>query len=193
VPFKKCRFGRISKTAFQCLVIRYDQTVYQQFNHRVGKQCVIRQYFTDTVNGLIDRQTGVTFFLQDFQLFLDTAPIRQDDRGVYGKTSPGGITQNFFHDIAHLMFLHLLPRHGRDGFPDTGIQEPKVFVYLRRGSHRRTRVTGVHLLFDGNGRGNTFDIVAFRLAHTPQELTSIGRKALHIAALPLRIQRIKCQ
>lgn len=124
-------------------------------------------------------------------MFLDTAPIRQDDRGVYGKTSPGGITQNFFHDIAHLMFLHLLPRHGRDGFPDTGIQEPKVFVYLRRGSHRRTRVTGVHLLFDGNGRGNTFDIVAFRLAHTPQELTSIGRKALHIAALPLRLQRIK--
>ena len=52
VSFEESRFGRVGKTAFQCLVIRYDQTVYQQFDHRGGKQCVIRQHFTDAVNGL---------------------------------------------------------------------------------------------------------------------------------------------
>lgn len=146
MPFKKCRFGRISKTAFQCLVIRYDQTVYQQFDHRVGKQCVIRQYFTDTVNGLIDRQTGVTFFLQDFQLFLDTAPIPAGRQGRIRQNesrrdNPKLLSRYRSPDVSSP------PSPTRERwFSRYGIQEPKVFVYLRRGSHRRTWVTGVHLL-----------------------------------------------
>ena len=63
MPFKERRFRRISQTAFQCLVVRNHQTVDQQFNSGRTEQCLIRQHFLDTVSRVVDRQTGISFFL----------------------------------------------------------------------------------------------------------------------------------
>jgi hypothetical protein len=89
--------------------------------------------------------------------------------------------------------LYLRPTVRANGLADLGEQQTQIVVDLCGGSHRRARVfNGVDLL-DGDGGRNPFHAVDVRLLDTLQELTGIGRKRLHIAAVALGINGIEGQ
>ena len=46
-------------------------------------------------------------------------------------------------------------------------------------------------LLDADGGGEPFDHVYIGLIHQLQELARVSREALHIAALPLRVEGVK--
>ena len=47
------------------------------------------------------------------------------------------------------------------------------------------------MLFDGNGGGESVNLLDIWLAQAVEELAGVGGKGLHIAALSLGVERIK--
>ena len=74
-----------------------------------------------------------------------------------------------------------------------GIEQAQVVVDLGHRGHGGAGVLAGGLLLDGNGRGQAVDAVHVRLLHLVQELPGIGAEALHVAALPLGIERVESQ
>ena len=91
------------------------------------------------------------------------------------------------------MPTHFLPTDGREGTSQACKEQTQIVVNLGGSSHGGTRITACHLLLDGNGRRQSFDVIAFGFVHTAQELSGVSRQALHIPTLPLGIEGIKCQ
>ena len=91
------------------------------------------------------------------------------------------------------MFLDQLPRNGRVCLADSREKQFQVVVNLRRRANGGTRVTAAHLLLNGNGGRNAFNIVGFGLVDTPQKLPRVCRQALNIAALPFGVERVERQ
>ena len=74
---------------------------------------------------------------------------------------------------------------------DLGEQELQVVVQLGHGADRRPR--GLHRagLVDGDGGRDVLDGFDVRLLHAVEELPGVGREALHVAALALRVQDVE--
>lgn len=87
--------------------------------------------------------------------------------------------------------LHFFATDGRDGVADTGKEQSQIVVDFGGGAHRGTRIAAADFLFDGDGGREALDIVALWLVHTSQELTGVGRKALHITALTFGIEGVE--
>jgi hypothetical protein len=66
-----------------------------------------------------------------------------------------------------------------------------VVVDFGDSSDRRARVLGGRLLLDRDGGREAVDLVDVRLLHHLEELARIGREALDVAALALRIDRVE--
>ena len=79
------------------------------------------------------------------------------------------------------------------GLPRPGVQQPQVIVDLGHRGHRGTGVLAGGLLLDGDGRGEPLDAVHVRLFHLIEELAGVGREALHVAPLALRVERVEGQ
>ena len=95
------------------------------------------------------------------------------------------------HHILGGVALHLGAADGADGLAYAGKEQAQVFIYLCACAHSASRVACGHLLLDGNGRWNAFDVVTLGLVHPAQELTCVGTQALHVASLSLGIYGIK--
>ena len=80
---------------------------------------------------------------------------------------------------------------GRIGNADTGPEQAHIVINLCHRAHGGARVARGGLLFNGNGWGQTVDMVHIGLVHQLQELPGVGGKALHIAALPFGIDGIE--
>ena len=79
------------------------------------------------------------------------------------------------------------------GYADSGIEQTQIVIDLCDSSHGGTRVFGCGFLVNGNRRGQALNAVHIRFFHLSQKLTCIGRQALHIAALTVCKDSIKCQ
>ena len=53
------------------------------------------------------------------------------------------------------------------------------------------RIPRGRVLFDGNGGGESVNLLDIGLAQAVEELAGVGRKGLHITALSLGVKRIK--
>ena len=107
-----------------------------------------------------------------------------------------GSFRQFQHLVGNLLgglAFDDFPALGTMGDPDPGKQQPEIVVDLRYRSHRGPGVPAGGLLVDGNGRGQSPDIVHIRFVHLSQELPGIGRQAFHVPALAFRIDGIKGQ
>ena len=120
--------------------------------------------------------------------FLFARHWRQDHQpGVKGQC------QHRVHHLAHGLALQrqaVLRAVGRAG---AGKQQAQVVVNLGDGADGGARVVAGGLLFDGDGGRQPFDDIHIRLVHQLQELARIGGQTLHVAALPLGIERVKRQ
>ena len=77
------------------------------------------------------------------------------------------------------------------GNPDPGEEEAEVIVDLRHRPHGGAGIVGCRPLLDGDGRGEPLDGLHVGLVHLPDELSGISGKRLHIAPLPLGVDRVK--
>jgi hypothetical protein len=77
------------------------------------------------------------------------------------------------------------------GCADPREQQTQVVVNLRDGADRGARIVRRGLLFDRNGRRQTFNQVDVRFLHQLQELPGVRREALDVAPLPFRVERVK--
>ena len=101
----------------------------------------------------------------------------------------------------HNLVRHLGHAQGRDGPPalitvggaHPGKQHPEVIVDFGGGGHGGAGVPGGRALFDGDGRGQPFDVLHVRLVHEFQELPGVGRQGFHVAALPFGIKDVEGQ
>ena len=120
-------------------------------------------------------------------------PFRQNDRRIDRQPGASRVGERLFDYIRHLMLLHLLARDRRKSTTQSGEQQSEVIIDFSRRPDRRSGIPDAYFLLNGNGRGYTFNIITFRLAHSAKKLPSIGRKTLHIATLALGIERIESQ
>ena len=74
-----------------------------------------------------------------------------------------------------------------------GIEQAEIIVNFRDGRHRGPRVGPGGALFDGDGGGESFDMLNLGFLHPVEELPRVSGKTFHIAALSFRVQRVKCQ
>ena len=70
-------------------------------------------------------------------------------------------------------------------------QQPQVIVDFRNRSNRGARTARRGLLFDGDGRGKSLDGIDIRGFQPIEELTRVGGKGFHIAALAFGIDRVE--
>ena len=114
---------------------------------------------------------------------------RRDDVGRAARRQ----AEDMVHHIHHLVFLDQLARGGGVGLADAGVEEFQELVDLGAGAHGGARVVRVHLLFDGDGRGEARDAFHVGFVETAHKLPRIRTQALHITALAFSIQGIERQ
>ena len=79
------------------------------------------------------------------------------------------------------------------GHANARIEQAQVIVDLGDGTDRGARVFGCGLLVDGDRWGQAVDRVEVGFVHLAEELTSVARKALNIAALALGVDGVEGQ
>ncbi len=156
-------------------------------NQQVDRVALLVVVFLDAHHAAVYLQPVVSLFHVHLQLLLDGAAFAWDNRCEHRKLRTFGIGTHAVDDILHGMLLHQLAAHGRVGLADACEEQSQVFVNLRGRAHRGTRVAAVHLLLDGDGRGDAFDEITLRLAHPTQELTGVRGEALHVTSLSLSV------
>ena len=72
-----------------------------------------------------------------------------------------------------------------------GVEDAEVVVDFRGGCDGRTRAGRGGALFDGDGRGESFDEVHVGTLEAVEKLAGVGREALHVFALPLGIEGVE--
>ena len=77
-------------------------------------------------------------------------------------------------DVIDRVATHLLAAHGRERATDAGEEQAEIFINLRRGSHRGAWVARRDFLFDGDGGGQSLDVVALGFVHSSEKLAGIS-------------------
>ena len=110
-----------------------------------------------------------------------------------GDAPPGEAREDQLGDPLVGVVHHLLARDGRIGARGAGVEQTQEIVDLGDGPHRRAGILVGRLLFDGHHGAQPRDLIHVGALHRPDELPGVGRKGLHVAALPLGIDRIEGQ
>ena len=71
------------------------------------------------------------------------------------------------------------------------IEQAQIIVDLGGGGHRGARVAARRTLLDGDGGGEPLDVIHLGLLQPIKELPRVSGQALHIAPLPLGIERVE--
>ena len=104
---------------------------------------------------------------------------------------PLGLRQDRIH--------HLIDALLRDGFAAARtvrasrarVKQAQIVIDLRHRAHRRARIVARRLLVNRDRGRQPLDIVHIGLVHLPKELPRICGQRLHIAPLPLGVDRVK--
>ena len=138
-------------------------------------------------------QPGIALLHKHAELFLECSPLWHMDGRKHHKLCSVGILFGALYHVFHAVFLHFLSRNRRYGLAYPCKEQAHVFVYFGRSAHCWAWVSRVNLLFDGNGRWQTLDEIAFGFAHVAEKLACVWWERLHITALPFGIKRVESQ
>ena len=177
-------FQAIRQTAFQPF---FDlQTIH---DHRNGVLEFFIQRGEFVLGGIIhavDDKAQVTELFVAFDLAtvfaFASAHHRREDAHLSALTR----RHHAVGDLVNGSFLDLPAAIGAMRYADAGVQKTQKVVDLCGGAHGGTGVPRGGFLVDGNGGRKPVDIIHVRLIRLPDKLAGVGRKALHVAALPFR-------
>ena len=126
-------------------------------------------------------------------MLVEAATFGQDEwRDDVGRGA-GVQACDVVHHVHHLMFLDQLAADGGISLADAGVEELQELIDFRARAHGGARVVGVHLLFDGDGRGEAGDAFHVGLVEAAHKLPCIRAEAFHITALSFGIKRVERQ
>ncbi len=104
-----------------------------------------------------------------------------------------GQGQNMVYHLAHGLGIQWRIVVRTTWLASASKQQAQVIVYFGDGTDGRAWIVGRGLLLNGNGRGQTLNMINVRLFHDREKLACISREGLHITALTFGINRIESQ
>ena len=152
---------------------------------------VERRDLLDRIDLAVDAHAHIALALQPFDdllvLALSAAHARRDDRKPRAVRQRPDLIDDRVDRLAldHASAVRTVRRAA------ARIEKPQIVIDLRDRADRRTRVVPGALLIDRNRRRKPVDAVHIRLVHLSDEHPRIRRKALDVAPLPLRVDRVK--
>ena len=135
----------------------------------------------------------VAFLANLLEKFLVVSLTVAHQRGEDVNTLSFIIVQDKLEYLLFGIFHHFLAGKIRIGFAGTGIQQAKIIVYLRCRTHGGTRIFIGGLLFYGNHRAQTGNLIYIGTLQITQKITGISGKRFDIATLALGKYRIECE
>ena len=106
---------------------------------------------------------------------------------------PLGKLQDLIDDLVNGLLADLLAADRTVGGAHPRPEEAEVVVDLRHRAHGRPGVLAGGLLVDGDGGGESVDIVHVRLLHLAQEHPGVRGEGLHIPPLSLGVDGVEGQ
>ena len=200
VAFKKSGFHRVGEsrnavfgTIDSKAVEEEKETALAQgfgagFDGRDGEDDFVHaEHFTIAV------QSRKALLEHHFDLLEEGAVGSRFEGSENGESGARIVLQSSVHNVVCTATSYFFSADGRKGTSDARKEQTEVFVDFGASAHSGTWVAAGHLLFDGNGRWQTFDIVHFGFVHSAQKLSGIGRKALDISALSFGVEGVESQ
>ena len=129
----------------------------------------------------------------DVELRGHRAPLGERQRGAHHQARSLGAAPRRADHVVDRMLRHPLAGGRIAGHPYAPHQQAQVFVDLRGGAYGAARIARADLLLYGYGRRQAAYEAGGGLGHAPQKLAGVGRERLHVAPLPLGIERIECE
>ena len=149
-----------------------------------------RRYFA---NLAVDAGIDIALLGQRFEQLAVVALAALHHGGHQGDLAPGETREDQVGYLLVGVVDHLLARHGRIGPRRPRVEQAQKIVDFGDGADRRTGILVGGLLLDGHHGTQARDLVHVGTLHRPHELPRVGRERLHIAALPLGIDRVEGQ
>ena len=169
-----------------------DQTVHHDFN-------VVLLVFLqrDVLCEFIESPVHPTAYIAGFPGVVqnfDVLPLfPPDHRGQHLNAGALGQGENLVDDLVHGLLANLLAALGAVGGSHPGPQKAEVVIDLRYGAHGGPGIFAGGLLVDGDGGGETVDVVHIGLFHLTQKHPGIGGEGFHIPPLSLSVNGVEGQ
>ena len=112
-------------------------------------------------------------------------------RGQEEQPCAGRMLKQAIDCLINALRAHRHPAFGAVHGAEAGRQHPEKVIHLRQRADGGTGGAAGGALLDCHRRGEPLDPFKERLGHQPDKLAGIGAEALHIAALPLGIERVE--
>ena len=186
------RFHRIRQPPLQRLFILHHQAVHHDLD-RMLALLIQRDGLVQSDDRAVDagahvpRAAGVGQFLAILPL------AAAHDRRQHLKPRAHGQRADGIHHLLHGLRRNRLPAIHAKRLAHPGEQQAQVIINLRDGPDRGPGIVTGRLLLDGDGGREALDGIHVGLAHLFQELARVGRQRLHVAPLPLGINRVEIQ
>ena len=188
MSLEESRLHRVGQTCQLVGLVAHHRAVHQQFISRIGMRSLLAgKYFLEVEERAVAVKARVSPFAQDLQMLPESAPLGYRKRADHRHAGAVGVGERRIHHIGDSVAAYLRAAYRGESVPHAAEQQTHVVVDFCGGTNGTPRVAGVDFLFDGYGRGESVDKIHFRFLHLAEELPGVGRKALHVAALPLGI------
>ena len=167
-----------------------NKAVYHDFD-RVLDVLLEVDFLAQVIHIAVDPHAGKAGAAGRIQFLSLRAFAGTHDRCQHLKAGALRQLQHLVHHLIHRLLRDLASADWAMRHTDAGIHQAQVVVDLGHRAHSRARVVACGLLVDRDSRGKAGDLIHVRLFHLPQKLAGVAGKALHIAALAIRKDRVK--
>ena len=147
----------------------------------------------EVVQGAVRPHPDIAGFpgvLKDFGVLALLAP---DDGGEHLDAGGLGEGHHLVDDLVDGLLLDLLAALGAVGGAHPGPQQAEVVVNLGDGANGGPGVFGGGFLVDGDGGGQSLNVVHVGLLHLAQKHSGVGGQGFHIPPLALGVQGLEGQ
>ena len=141
----------------------------------------------------VHADANVSLLQKRFQLLLELPLFPPGNRCKDRHAGVRRIGEDRLQHHVDRLGLNLFPALGAVWNADPGEEKPEMVIDLGDRPHGGAGVVGGRALFDRDRRGEPLDRLHIRLVHLTDELPGVGGERLHIAPLPLGVDRIESE
>lgn len=139
----------------------------------------------------VDASADKTFTAEFFDDVAEFSRLVAHDGGKENKFALRRKGEDGVGDFLRALTADQFPRLGIVRQAERGVEDAEVVVDFRGGRDGRTRAGRGGALFDGDGRGKSFDEVHVGTLEAVEKLAGVGREAFDIFALSLGVEGVE--